>query len=106
MFGEGTYLSSELSVSLLYSQSGEAWSKSCLGAKLACVAVCEMIDGPSVKCQVKEGEYYIYYDCLLPEFLQTSSTGFCLCNPIKLVLFCSKHQITLQFPFLVCSGFP
>ncbi|GFO14688.1 poly [ADP-ribose] polymerase [Plakobranchus ocellatus] len=54
-FGEGTYLSSELSVSLLYSQAGETWSKSCLGAKLACVAVCEMIDEPSVKCQVKEG---------------------------------------------------
>ncbi|RUS76477.1 hypothetical protein EGW08_015761 [Elysia chlorotica] len=54
-FGEGTYLSSELSVSLLYSQAGEAWSKSCLGAKLACVAVCEMIDEPSVKCQIKEG---------------------------------------------------
>ncbi|GFR59034.1 poly [ADP-ribose] polymerase [Elysia marginata] len=54
-FGEGTYLSSELSVSLLYSQTGEAWSKSCLGAKLACVAVCEMIDEPSVKCQIKEG---------------------------------------------------
>ena len=57
-FGEGTYLSSELSVSLIYSQAGEAWSKSCLGAKLACVAVCEMIDEPSVKCQIKEGEYH------------------------------------------------
>ncbi|XP_060064065.1 protein mono-ADP-ribosyltransferase PARP16-like [Ylistrum balloti] len=54
VFGEGTYLSSELSVSLLYSPTGLGWDKSCLGHKLSCVAVCEVIDDESVKCQVKE----------------------------------------------------
>lgn len=56
VFGEGTYLSSELSVSLLYSPTGEGWKSSSLGGKLSCVCVCEMIDDPSVKCQVKNGE--------------------------------------------------
>ncbi|XP_069137274.1 LOW QUALITY PROTEIN: protein mono-ADP-ribosyltransferase PARP16-like [Argopecten irradians] len=54
VFGEGTYLSSELSVSLLYSPTGLGWDKSCLGHKLSCVAVCEIIDDNSVKCQIKE----------------------------------------------------
>lgn len=56
VFGEGTYLSSELSVSLLYSPTGLGWDKSCLGHKLSCVAVCEIIDDDSVKCQVKNDE--------------------------------------------------
>ncbi|XP_014781742.1 protein mono-ADP-ribosyltransferase PARP16 isoform X1 [Octopus bimaculoides] len=53
IFGEGTYLSSELSVSLHYSPAGLGWSKSWLGNRLSCVAVCEIIDDPSVKCQPK-----------------------------------------------------
>ncbi|GAB1603768.1 protein mono-ADP-ribosyltransferase PARP16-like [Argonauta hians] len=53
IFGEGTYLSSELSVSLHYSPAGQGWSKSWLGSRLSCVAVCEIIDDPSVKCQPK-----------------------------------------------------
>ena len=57
MFGEGTYLSGELSVSLHYSPMGRSWERSGLGDKLSCVAVCEMIDDPSVKCQVKDSKY-------------------------------------------------
>ncbi|WAR01015.1 PAR16-like protein, partial [Mya arenaria] len=53
VFGEGTYLSSELSVSLIYSPQGGGWDHSELGNSLSCVAVCEMIDAPSVKCQDK-----------------------------------------------------
>ena len=56
VFGEGTYLSGELSVSMIYSPSGQAWDHSDIGNKLSCVAVCEMIDDPSVKCQNK-GSY-------------------------------------------------
>jgi poly[ADP-ribose] polymerase 16 len=58
VFGEGTYLSSELSVSLHYSPMGRSWERSNLGDKLSCVAVCEMIDDPSVKCQVKNSKYW------------------------------------------------
>lgn len=57
VFGEGTYLSGELSVSLHYSPMGRSWERSSLGDKLSCVAVCEMIDDPSVKCQVKNSKY-------------------------------------------------
>jgi len=53
VFGEGTYLSGELSVSMLYSPNGAGWDHSELGNMLSCVAVCEMIDDPSVKCQDK-----------------------------------------------------
>jgi len=53
LYGEGTYLSSELSVSMPYAPSGKAWDKSRVGTRIACLAVCEMIDHASVKCQVK-----------------------------------------------------
>jgi poly[ADP-ribose] polymerase 16 len=52
VFGEGTYLSSELSVSLHYSPTGTGWDKSIIGPQLSCVAVCEVIDDSSVKCKV------------------------------------------------------
>ncbi|KAK3097933.1 hypothetical protein FSP39_014658 [Pinctada imbricata] len=56
VFGEGTYLSSELSVSLHYSPQGRGWERSTLGERLGCIAVCEMIDDPkAVKCKVKDG---------------------------------------------------
>jgi len=54
VFGEGTYLSSELSVSLAYSPLGQGWVKSSLGSQLGCVAVCEIIDDPSVKCTIQQ----------------------------------------------------
>lgn len=54
VFGEGTYLSSELSVSLQYSPVGLSWQMSNVGNQLSCIAVCEIIDDPSVKCQMQE----------------------------------------------------
>ncbi|XP_030434077.1 protein mono-ADP-ribosyltransferase PARP16 isoform X2 [Gopherus evgoodei] len=54
LFGEGTYLTSDLSLALLYSPHGLGWQRSVLGPVLSCVAVCEIIDHPDVKCQVKK----------------------------------------------------
>ncbi|XP_030045638.1 protein mono-ADP-ribosyltransferase PARP16 isoform X2 [Microcaecilia unicolor] len=54
LFGEGTYLTSDLSLALLYSPYGQGWQHSLLGSRLSCVAVCEIIDHPDVKCQVKK----------------------------------------------------
>ncbi|XP_039629484.1 protein mono-ADP-ribosyltransferase PARP16 [Polypterus senegalus] len=54
LFGEGTYLSSDLSLALLYSPHGNGWQHSILGPLLSCVAVCEIIDHPDVKCQIKK----------------------------------------------------
>ncbi|XP_044139098.1 protein mono-ADP-ribosyltransferase PARP16 [Bufo gargarizans] len=54
LFGEGTYLTSDLSLALLYSPHGHGWSRSILGPILSCVAMCEVIDHPDVKCQVKK----------------------------------------------------
>lgn len=53
LFGEGTYLSSDLNVSILYSKFGEGWKHSLLGDKLSCIAVCEIIDHPDVKRSVQ-----------------------------------------------------
>ncbi|XP_066557352.1 protein mono-ADP-ribosyltransferase PARP16 [Amia ocellicauda] len=54
LFGEGTYLTSDLSLALLYSPHGSGWRESLLGPLLSCVAVCEIVDHPDVKCQVKK----------------------------------------------------
>lgn len=54
LFGEGTYLTSDLNLALLYSPHGLGWQQSALGPILSCVAVCEIIDHPDVKCQVKK----------------------------------------------------
>ena len=51
LFGQGIYLSSELSVSLSYSPNSYSWGRSMLGSQLSCVALCEIIDHPDVKCQ-------------------------------------------------------
>ena len=53
LFGRGIYLSSELSVSLPYSSMGNGWGRSVVGSDLSCVALCEVIDHPDVKCQDK-----------------------------------------------------
>lgn len=54
LYGEGTYLTSDLSMAFLYSPHGNGWSESILGPVLSCIAVCEIIDHPDVKCQVKK----------------------------------------------------
>lgn len=53
VFGEGTYLTSDLSMAVLYSPHSSGWRESLLGPMLSCVALCEVIDHPDVKCQVK-----------------------------------------------------
>ncbi|XP_034032131.1 protein mono-ADP-ribosyltransferase PARP16 isoform X2 [Thalassophryne amazonica] len=54
VFGEGTYLTSDLSMAILYSPHSSGWQESVLGPMLSCVSLCEVIDHPDVKCQVKE----------------------------------------------------
>lgn len=53
VFGEGTYLTSDLSMAVLYSPHSSGWRESLLGPMLSCVALCEVIDHPDVKGQVK-----------------------------------------------------
>ncbi|TRY81700.1 hypothetical protein DNTS_026011 [Danionella cerebrum] len=54
LFGEGTYLTSDLSMAILYSPHGNGWKESVLGPLISCIALCEIIDHPDVKCQVKK----------------------------------------------------
>ncbi|OAE31484.1 hypothetical protein AXG93_1670s1020 [Marchantia polymorpha subsp. ruderalis] len=50
MFGEGVYLSTDLSVALTFSKSGESWERSCLGSKVSYVLLCEIARGEGVEC--------------------------------------------------------
>ena len=38
---------------MMYSHYGQGWKNSVIGEKLSCVAVCELLDHPDVKCTVK-----------------------------------------------------
>ncbi|KAF7495157.1 Protein mono-ADP-ribosyltransferase PARP16 [Sarcoptes scabiei] len=58
LLGFGTYLSSKLEVAILFSPFSKNFYKdSCLGKKLSCVAVCEVIDHPDI--ETKKDSYYV-----------------------------------------------
>ena len=38
---------------MMYSHFGQGWKHSVIGNKLSCVAVCEVLDHPDVKCTIK-----------------------------------------------------
>ena len=38
---------------MMYSNYGQGWRNSAIGDKISCVAVCEILDHPDVKCTVK-----------------------------------------------------
>ena len=38
---------------MMYSKYGQGWKDSTVGEKISCVAVCEVLDHPDVKCTVK-----------------------------------------------------
>ena len=40
-------------MSMPYAPAGSSWDHSLIGDRLSCIAVCEMIDDASVKCQTK-----------------------------------------------------
>jgi poly[ADP-ribose] polymerase 16 len=54
LFGEGIYLSHELSVSLPFSSAGLGWNKAKCGDFLSCVTLCEYVDDP-VHVKIKKG---------------------------------------------------
>ncbi|KAG9341897.1 hypothetical protein JZ751_018214 [Albula glossodonta] len=56
LFGEGTYLTSDLSMAVLYSPHGNGWRESLLGPLLSCIAMCEIIDHPDVKARARNSE--------------------------------------------------
>ncbi|EFA11311.2 protein mono-ADP-ribosyltransferase PARP16 [Tribolium castaneum] len=52
LFGNGIYLSNELSVSAHYAPFGQTWTNSCLGSKHSVIAICEVInDVDKVRCR-------------------------------------------------------
>uniref|UniRef100_UPI0000520DAD mono [ADP-ribose] polymerase PARP16 n=1 Tax=Ciona intestinalis TaxID=7719 RepID=UPI0000520DAD len=53
LFGEGIYLSSSFKVSAPFSPTGTAWSNSFFGDSISCVALCELVNHPDVKCSVE-----------------------------------------------------
>lgn len=54
LFGEGIYLTSDITVSAIYAPFGVTWKNSMLGSKHSVIAVCEIInDTEKVKCKGK-----------------------------------------------------
>ncbi len=47
LFGEGTYLSQEPSLSLHYSPANKSWNKSVIGQRMSCMLVAETINDPA-----------------------------------------------------------
>ena len=47
-YGEGTYFSSDLSVCMGFNVAGQAWGRSVIGSRLSCIAVCDIVQHPSV----------------------------------------------------------
>ncbi|CAG0895513.1 unnamed protein product [Darwinula stevensoni] len=85
-YGEGTYLSSELSVSLLYSPHGMSWDKSLLGSSISCVAVCEVIDHPGVHQMSKpRKDQRSSHTCEFPQL------------PEKYLLVCNNELLRLRY---------
>ncbi|XP_055317706.1 protein mono-ADP-ribosyltransferase PARP16 [Sitodiplosis mosellana] len=55
LYGEGIYLSSELSVSLMFSSTNIGWENSRCGRRSSCLAICEFVNHPiHLKCHTKE----------------------------------------------------
>ncbi|ELU02619.1 hypothetical protein CAPTEDRAFT_64398, partial [Capitella teleta] len=71
LFGEGTYLSAELSVCFPFAPTGTSWNRSLLGEKLSCIAVCEIIDDDSVYCHLKSQSFLL----ILKSKIITGSPG-------------------------------
>lgn len=65
-FGEGIYLSSDLTLSLNYSTSGVSWEKSLLGSSISCVAINQVINHQNVK---------IHSDCPVRGRVEDSEGG-------------------------------
>lgn len=84
LFGEGTYLTSDLSMAFLYSPHGNGWCDSVLGPVLSCIALCEIIDHPDVKCQVKKKGNVSHIRNQVPSLIQLFRNGICYDNSFLL----------------------
>lgn len=49
VFGEGTYLSTDLAVCMNFSPTGQAWGGSNLPSLCSMVAVCQVINHPGIR---------------------------------------------------------
>lgn len=57
LFGEGTYLSSDLVVAMNFSPSGNVWPNSLFSSPVSTVALCEVINHPDVRCSAPGREH-------------------------------------------------
>ncbi|XP_019855808.1 PREDICTED: mono [ADP-ribose] polymerase PARP16-like [Amphimedon queenslandica] len=55
IFGEGTYLSTDLSVCMNFSPSATSWTKSSLPPLCSMMAVCEVVSHPDIRSRVQHG---------------------------------------------------
>ncbi len=62
LFGEGTYLSQEPSLSLHYSPANTTWNKSVIGQRMSCLLVTETINDPThVKTGINGKQLWFWF---------------------------------------------
>ena len=105
VFGEGTYLSSELSVCFHYSPMGISWNKSVIGSMMSCVALCEMIDDESVKCKVHGNMRRTCWSLLTVFFSFLITVLLCLSRMLSLQCLTEKVKVR-TFDIVPFSGTP
>lgn len=92
LFGEGTYLTSDLSMAFIYSPHGNGWCDSVLGPVLSCIALCEIIDHPDVKCQVKKKGNVPQLKNKVPSVIQLIRNY--ICNENSVLFLMNKYCYT------------
>ncbi|KAL2632129.1 hypothetical protein R1flu_016815 [Riccia fluitans] len=94
MYGEGVYLSTDLSVAVTFSKMGQSWERSCFGSKVSYILLCEIAKGEGVE----------YSTCSRVLDLRNSSLGTYVVVKnidllrIRYVLIYSNHVDTQQQP--------
>ncbi|XP_059479000.1 protein mono-ADP-ribosyltransferase PARP16 isoform X1 [Neocloeon triangulifer] len=96
LFGAGIYLSSELGVSMPYSKFGSSWSDSTLGNQISCVALCQILNHPDVKCHQGDSPEEVKHR-------STSRDSMAGAIPAKYVLVRNSDHVRVCYLLVYCK---
>lgn len=91
IYGTGTYLASDFTTALLYSQSGSGWGGSLIGSGLSCMVLCEIVEHPDV--------IYEKPDAVTSKAAEDSQFG-----PVPTKYILVKNSDLVQIRYLMVDG--
>ncbi|KAJ1521586.1 hypothetical protein ONE63_003238 [Megalurothrips usitatus] len=91
IFGTGTYLSSDFTTSVLYSQVGCGWGGSLIGSGLSCTAFCEIVEHPDVVCEK-------------PDSGTSKTADDSQCGPVPKEYIIVRNSDLVQIQYLLIHG--